>query len=320
MQREDTLVISRFQKSFPSARESEDSIQSLDDIDEDESGLQFSERINQLYQYGLSPLQVRIFVDLMQYGPSKARDLTRRLGLNRVDVYRILNTLKKRGLLETTVENPLVFAAVSPNEAVMILLEEEEEKFRKLRIGAKDLLAWLKTIRPKTPSAEIDETNNPTFKMLYGRQVVETWRKMLGKAKKEVVAVWSEYGLDFQRETGFTEPYISCTERKIPVRVITVVTSKNLSYARQYGSMLNLRHNVSARNSLRYLIIDDDQACISTTSLPIDRPNQSLSSIWTNSRAFIQVMRGEFEVLWAGGTDLDSRQKEIESSKLNSSS
>lgn len=320
MQRESKFSISSFYKPLSSAhRKSDDLILGLDDMDGDDDSLQSSERISQLYRYGLSPLQARIFVDLMKYGPSKAKDLTKRLGLNRVDVYRILNALKKRGLLEVTVQSPLVFAAVPPNQAVMILLEEEEEKFRKLRIGAKDLLEWLKSIHPVTPTVGVDELDSPMFKVLYGRQVVETWRKMLREAKKGVVATWSEYGLDFQSERGFTEPYIACIERSIPVRVVTVITRKNLPYARQYGNILNLRHNPTSRNSLRYLIIDDDQACISTTSLLVDHSNQSPSSLWTNSRAFIETMRAEFEVLWASGTDLDSRLKEIASSQANPS-
>lgn len=286
-----------------------------DSIDEDEADseeeLKTDDRITQLYNYGLSPLQAKIFVDLLQYGRSKAKDLSKRLDLNRVDVYRILNALKRRGLVEVTVENPALFSSVPPNQAMMILLEEEEEKFRRLRAGAKDILAWLKSIKMRPPPAHVENAPGPTFKMLFGRQLMETWRKMLQQAKHDVIAVWSEYGLSFQSERGFIEPYIGCVERGVMVRVVSIVTQRNLDHAMRYSKIVNLKHNQKSVHSLRYLIVDGKQTSISTNLTSSENADGPLSSIWTDSKAFINVLSKEFEVLWMEGSDITTSVKEF---------
>lgn len=269
------------------------------------------EMIARLYKYGLTPLQSKALIALLRAGPSSAKDLSRNLGVNRVDVYRVLNNMKKRGLVELTLESPTIFSAVPPNQAIMTLLEEEEERFRKLKSNARDVLTLLKGIRAESTQHYVNRDESPTFKILSGKRLFEIWRKMLQSAEDEVVAVWSEFGLNYQSERGFMEPYISCVDRGVKVRVITSITPENAPNARRYARIVNLRHASSTSSSLRYLIIDKAETSISASVVP-PSPDESLKSIWTNSGAFIEALKHEFEQMWGGSVDASDRLRRID--------
>ncbi|MFI5421187.1 MAG: helix-turn-helix domain-containing protein, partial [Nitrososphaerales archaeon] len=61
---------------------------------------EIDEKISDLTKFGLTPLQAKVYIRLLMLGPSYAKDLGAILGINRVDTYRILRGLRKRGLLE----------------------------------------------------------------------------------------------------------------------------------------------------------------------------------------------------------------------------
>lgn len=228
------------------------------------------------------------------------------MGVNRVDVYRVLNKMKKRGLIEVTLKNPTIFSAIPPNQAMMALLEEEEERFRRLKSNARDVLTLLRSIKTESVQHHEDHVESPMFKILSGKQLFEIWRRMLQSAESEVMAVWSEYGLNYQSDRGFMEPYINCVDRGVRVRVITSINQENASNARKYARIVDLRHAGSIASSLKYLIIDKTQTSISASVVP-PSPDDSLRSIWTNSGAFIKALGHEFEQLWASSVDARRR-------------
>lgn len=270
--------------------------------------------IDVLYEYGLTPLQAKIFVDLLSFGPSLAKDLSNRLDLNRVDVYRVLGSLKKRGLVEVTLQNPSLFTATHPKVALEILMNEEEERLLQLRRRSREVLAWLATLQTNRSKTIIsDESPNPLFKIIYGRALFECWRKMLKAAKSEVLSVWSDYGLKLISDRGFIEPFVDCVERGIGVRMIATIDERNYEAARRFMKIVNLRHSEFVESSFRYVIVDQSQAVISAISTPAVS-SHILSAVWTDSAAFVVGIKNEFEMCWKTSTEAKSRMVTLQSS------
>ena len=266
-------------------------------------------RIDVLYEYGLTPLQARIFVDLLACGPSHARELSSRLNLNRVDVYRVLSTLKKRGLVEITLQNPSMYSAIHPKDALNMLMSEEEERLLQLRIKSREVLTWLGIIMTQqldVKGSVSSSPKNPFFKIVFGRALFECWRKMLRVADREVLSVWSDNGLKLIADRGFFEPFVDCVERGISVRMIASIDERNIDAARRFGKIVNLKHSDFVTSSFRYVIVDNKQAIISATSSPAVS-SRILSAVWTNNKAFVDGIKNDFEIYWTNGIDVKSR-------------
>ena len=73
-----------------------------------------------LDKIGLSEKQIEVYVFLGKVGPQKILDISKQLKMNKGQVYRILQTLQKKGAIESTLEHPKRFLAVSLEKVLLI--------------------------------------------------------------------------------------------------------------------------------------------------------------------------------------------------------
>lgn len=108
---------------------------------------------------GFTEEETRLYTVLGRKGPLTALELSRASQINRTKVYRLLETLKKRGLIEELVdENRLLAKAVGPHQ-LRLLIHREEEKTR-----------FLTTAFPMVSSLFSEATMNSTdTRVLYYR-------------------------------------------------------------------------------------------------------------------------------------------------------
>lgn len=59
-----------------------------------------------LRNYNLTSLEVDVYIGLLKEGKSRAKPISDHLGINRVEVYRVLKRLTTRGLVSTTEAGP----------------------------------------------------------------------------------------------------------------------------------------------------------------------------------------------------------------------
>src|SRR5690349_11823466 len=86
-----------------------------------------------LKEFRLTRLESEIFIGLLRTGKSTAKDLSQQLGINRVEVYRILRRLVTRGLVVVTPSDPALFDSVQPRVALLALIGEIERKARQMK-------------------------------------------------------------------------------------------------------------------------------------------------------------------------------------------
>jgi len=102
--------------------------------------------IDQLSMFGLTDTQAKVYVILLRLGKVSVATVTKRVGVHRAEVYRILRGLEEKGLVtENKNVRPVTFTAVNPRDAVNILLEQQAMKLDHLRGRAPELIAWLKS-------------------------------------------------------------------------------------------------------------------------------------------------------------------------------
>lgn len=102
--------------------------------------------INQLITLGLSEKEARVYVALLELGPSTMLEIAARAGVNRPTAYFQIESLKKRGLVSTLKKGKKVlFSAESP-EQLQNLLDQEKRSFEEKKGVFLSVLPDLQTL------------------------------------------------------------------------------------------------------------------------------------------------------------------------------
>lgn len=86
-----------------------------------------------LADLGLTHMQAKVYVALLQLKSATARSIQRFSNVARQDVYPVLSELKEKGLIEKVIDKPAKFRPIPVNDAISILLQRRNEQNRQLR-------------------------------------------------------------------------------------------------------------------------------------------------------------------------------------------
>jgi len=98
------------------------------------------EIIKTLQRYGMDKDESRVYINLLAQGPEGAGIIAKRLGLNRVRVYRILKRLEAKGVVKAVLGRPVRYVAISLEEAINKFIESERKKIQLMEAERKKLL------------------------------------------------------------------------------------------------------------------------------------------------------------------------------------
>ena len=109
--------------------------------------------VKTLVELGLCPVEVKIFLTLVQAGTLKVEDISQLSKVSRGDVYRNLSKLQDHGLIEKQICRPALFRAIPIKDAIQCLLDRQKLKHKKIQQEATKLLD--KYNQKKPSSAEM---------------------------------------------------------------------------------------------------------------------------------------------------------------------
>jgi sugar-specific transcriptional regulator TrmB len=90
----------------------------------------------------LSETDAQVYVFLALNGPHKAKEITKKMNLYKEQLYRSLNNLKDKAIVEATVDYPAVFSAVSFELVLDLLLNAKKEQINSLKASKELLSSW----------------------------------------------------------------------------------------------------------------------------------------------------------------------------------
>ena len=103
--------------------------------------MEFSqEDLQSLVDLGLTFVQAKIFLTLIQTGIIKAQTISKLTKVSRADVYRTLAKLQEDGLVEKQISKPALFSAIPEKDAFNLLMERQTLKHRELKFKTANLL------------------------------------------------------------------------------------------------------------------------------------------------------------------------------------
>ena len=102
--------------------------------------------LQELVKFGLSDKEARIYLALLEMGPSSVTDVAKKAKVTRTNAYHLLSALELRGLVNSHEEkSKIIYSAENPARIEQMLRVEIEEKKRQLDEAVK-IIPELKTL------------------------------------------------------------------------------------------------------------------------------------------------------------------------------
>ena len=261
--------------------------------------------IEKLEAFGLSAKEAHLYALLLKYGPKTTGELAKLLHSYRVDVYRILETLAEKGMVEESVEKPTKYAAVSIEAALEAAMMRHAYELR-----------WMEENRDEVSklaheylSSDALANDLHTFKVIKGRSSTLASMEQLVKIAEERVSFISSLGgIPILSLSGLLECFIDATTRGVRVRYITEILQRNIDSVREaLAGGIEVRHHDDYAG-MRFLVADAHESLTTITFDTLRHGKDAAdTAFWTNSPEYAQYLEASFELLWDNSVDAMQR-------------
>lgn len=253
--------------------------------------------------FGLEDLEAEAFVRLSRLGRSRASSLSSALKMNRTTTYRVLERLKKLGIVESSLTRPVSFVAIEPTRALQILLEKRKEE-------VKDAEAKLPTVLQQFTQFYIpaEDAVDAKFMILQGTEEIHrTITKMSKSATKSIAMITTTKDLGKMYYTGAYEALLDSKSRNVDVVIVTEINEQFLEVVNRYD-FAQIRHKAEARMKM---IVKDQQEVIITVSSKADEE----VALWTRSQSFASAMQSIINNEFYTGIGLEAIKTSLRTGK-----
>ncbi len=98
------------------------------------------ENIQTIIDCGLSLLQARMYLNLLNLGKANVQTIAKASNMARQDIYRIMPTLQELGLAEKIITKPTIYRATPLEEGISILLQKRKKEYAEIQKKTSSLL------------------------------------------------------------------------------------------------------------------------------------------------------------------------------------
>jgi len=271
-----------------------------------------------LRDFGLTDGESKVFLFLAKNGILKAGDISKTIGKHKAQIYRILKKLQNKGIVESTLESPARFTAVSFEKVLDLIIKTKKEDINFMEKEKDELLDHWVSFTIEKPTVEIDR-----FVVIEGRSnMYSKVLQMIEEAEKEVLAVTTSLGVIRADQAGIID---AMKKRNIHFRILVRVSEENLEIVKRIAKDALPKHpNIEGRHvnlvsgvCPRFVIMDDEEAIFSITL----KENSSMlsrdeTSLWTNSKGFAVIYaKAFFEELWRSSANIVNKIDDMETKK-----
>ena len=261
----------------------------------------FPEKEKQFFlNMGLTTTETKVYLALVKIGPSQVGIISKETEIQRPNLYKIIDSLSTKGLIEKEINSPIKYKATPPQEAVNMLIEHKKECLLELRKTGKTIAKDLEQ-QSKTHDIKEFPLSENRFIMIPGKTItINRLRITLDNAKKslDVVTLKNRFSL---ATIAFADSYENALKRGVKIRLVTEdhqpskeasiiikKLSENLCFKVRF---LPPQTNVDALVS-----IFDQKETFTTFSISADQTDPS--TLWSNNHSFVSVMQSYFESKW----------------------
>lgn len=260
----------------------------------------------QLEQFGLDQVETVLYVHLLERGPKTPLDLSRETSVNRSRIYRYLDRLKAKKLIEeVNLGRGIVLKASNPKNLELLIIEKEQE--------VKNQKENLTSLLTELTSFQVSQYKGISIKQYHG---IEGLKQMLWNhlsAKKEILVFGYGNRNDIAGNAFAEDVRFEQVERKITkIEIENETDQGNYWYTKvpNWGSFYKSRYIPTRILDIKqYQVIFDDTVSILSWTSGVK------VGLEIENAPFAKMYKQIFWKFWDIAKDYASEAKRLEKSK-----
>jgi sugar-specific transcriptional regulator TrmB len=258
--------------------------------------LSFENEVQTLMKFGLTATQAKAYLCLNAMGTSEAKSIVQTSKIPRQDIYRILDELFEKGLVEKVFAKPVEFRAISPGECLKLLVQRRTNETENLKNEASKVFDACHTAVKKR------KTESRTVLVPPREPVLSKAAELIVSLKKSLFVLAPPHKL-FPWIFAHQELFEEAIRRNVMLRFVTMKTERGalpkfLGRSRS-GSLLETRF-VLERPSLSFGIYDDRTVIL---ELSADDGYLESQAIVSDNQCLVGLASVCFESMWMQADD-----------------
>lgn len=274
-----------------------------------------------LRNVGTTDKEIEIYIFLAKHGPLKGAEIAQQTDTDKAEIYRILKSLQRKGLLESTLESPTRFAPVPFGKVLDSFIKARRDEVSSIENAKEDLLSdWDKI------SKTVLETSVEKFVIIEGENKINARIfQLVQEAKYQLSAVSSVSGLLLGDRFGVFKALNELElKSNVKVRFVTDLPEKDTGIMRKLfrripkgGYSFKWRvPDLGLKLHPPMLIKDQEEILLFITpKKEVSRGNDDEVCLWTNCSTIVQSFIRVFTDLWNDSTELEKKIIEVETGK-----
>ena len=110
-----------------------------------------------LRDFGTTDKEAEVYIFLAKHGVLKGGEIVQRTKTHKAIIYRILKSLQKKGLIESSLEAPARFTAVPFGKVLDSNIEAKQEETARIKAQKKEILSYWNTIFQAVPEQSLEK-------------------------------------------------------------------------------------------------------------------------------------------------------------------
>jgi sugar-specific transcriptional regulator TrmB len=243
--------------------------------------------IQALVKLGLTFLQAKIYLTLTKIEKAGVKRLASASNVARPDVYRIVATLEKIGLLEKIITTPIMYKATPIQEGYYLLLQNKTQEFTEIQ---KNTMNIIKQSHKKDQKRSQEESPNQfllisSYDLIVKKCAIED---SITKTSLDVIGEWKAVRTYI---FNHIQIYENALKRGVKIRVITEKHKEAKSMKKILGPfkdnpLFEIRF-ISAPVPIKGAIFDGKKVSLSTRT---QNESELTPNLWSENPVFLTII------------------------------
>jgi len=241
-------------------------------------------------------------------GPSTAGVLSKNLGINRMKVYRRLQNLEKKGILEKTFSRPVKYVALSLDDILERFVSEEKSRLDSYERITEEIKSDWEKIKK---DIEV-RGSEPRFRILQGRkQVFDQINTLCERAESEIFIVTTQNDLFRLSYFEVIDVLERRSQEEVEINILTQIQHLDPEIT-EYLGVAEVRHT-TLPSVMRFVIADEREAI--TTFAMDDTMSMTTKDdigLWIEAPDYVKATSTSLKALWRDSIDADEMISALE--------
>jgi len=260
-----------------------------------------------LKDFGLSEDEAQVYLGLLRMGGGKASEISYFTKIERVKAYKMLENLKNRGFITSSLSSPAIFSANDIEKTLDAVIKQKIDESEKLQAYKPSLLQLLEGFKVKQ-----NESMLPRLTVISGRaNIYYQMIKIIDESQDELYLATSVSDLIRMYYTNIPEALEKARKRNVIIKLMT-----ELEIMTKLECVHRLGFNyfkIAKLPSQGRILCDSDQVLVSGyTSTSSSQQTIEDSALITNSDEIGGSMRSLCKYMWSTGKEIRADEKTME--------